>query len=101
VHFQTEQGSKQFCTFANRAGPEYFLGGKQMSTSPAAVQGVQENLTNLIGIRSRKWRPRQGIFYARTPDGIRCASLLTLRSRVKVLRKLPLDDDDDVARAYD
>jgi hypothetical protein len=99
VHFQTEQASKQFCTFANRAGPEYFLGGKQMSTSPAAVQGVQENLTNLIGIRSRKWRPRQGIFYARTPDGIRCASLLTLRSRVKVLRKLPLDEDDDVSRA--
>jgi hypothetical protein len=84
VHFMRDIDARQFCDRINFIHPRS-RHGKQMYTTLAVLQGVKNNLTNLIGIRSRKWRPRQGIVYVRTQDGLRCTSLLTLRTKVKAI----------------
>jgi hypothetical protein len=41
------------------------LSGKSMHSSMAKFQGVRINLTELLDIRSKKWRPKHGLVYIR------------------------------------
>lgn len=60
------------------------LSGKSMHSSMAKFQGVRMNLTELLDIRSKKWRPKHGLVYIRIGSKIKPVSLLALRTVLKM-----------------
>jgi hypothetical protein len=59
------------------------LSGKSMHSSMAKFQGVRINLTELLDIRSKKWRPKHGLVYIRIGSKLKPVSLLALRTVLK------------------
>jgi hypothetical protein len=57
--------------------------GKGIFAAMAKFQGLSLNLNNLLDIHSTKWRPRNGIAYVRTDNGLAAVRLLALRNLAK------------------
>lgn len=84
LHFSSPGHAERFADrIAQCELPMHLGGGKTMHAALAKFQGLRTNLTNLLDINSKKWRPKYGVAHVRTDVGLSCVSLLALRNIVK------------------
>jgi len=84
LHFSSPGHAERFADrIAHCELPMHLGGGKTMHAALAKFQGLRTNLTNLLDINSKKWRPKYGVAHVRTDVGLSCVSLLALRNIVK------------------
>jgi hypothetical protein len=99
VHFSRSEAAMVFENSIARMSPgEDTLQGtfKSMHVSLAKFQGVSINLTELLDIRSKKWRPKHGAIYIRIGSQLRAINLLALRNHLKAYKRR---QDDEMRQA--
>merc|ERR1719240_2331059 len=92
-----------FIHFSNNASAQLFVSrlehyvfptsvftapSKTMNAGLAKFQGLSLNLRNLLDIHSKKWRPKNGLAYMRTDNGLVPVRLLALRNLAKQYAQL-------------
>jgi hypothetical protein len=82
-HFRLPEAAHEFLEHLQHQKADAARVGKRMVGKFAKFQGISTNLHNLLDVRSKKWRPKNGVVYVRTDRGLSCIPLFALRSLAK------------------